>query len=109
MKTLKFRTDLVKEIKEGRKTSTWRLFDDKNLSVGDRVALLEWESKEQFAETEIVKIYEKKLGEIEVQDFDGHSAYENKEEMLKAYKEYYGDRVTFDTVIKIIKFGEITF
>ena len=56
MKTLKFRHHLVKEILVGRKTTTWRLFDDKDLSVGDPLELLDWESGKKFAEAEIVGI-----------------------------------------------------
>jgi hypothetical protein len=39
-KTLKFREELCKLIMEGKKDSTWRLFDDKDLSVGDEVDLV---------------------------------------------------------------------
>lgn len=109
MKTLKFLPNLVREIKEGKKTSTWRLFDDKNLSVGDRVSLLDKDSKIKFAETSIVKIREKKLSEIDEKDFDGHSKYTSKDEMLKSFQEFYGDAVTFDTPIKIVEFGVMTF
>ena len=35
MKTLKFASHLVQKILSGEKTSTWRLFDDKDLQVGD--------------------------------------------------------------------------
>jgi len=34
MKTLKFAPDLCAQILAGTKTSTWRLFDDKNLMGG---------------------------------------------------------------------------
>lgn len=104
MKTLKFRHNLIQEILDGSKTVTWRLFDEKNLQVGDKPEFVDWESGEKFAEAEIVKIREKKLGEIQEKDFEGHERYESNEEMLKHYKEYYGDRVTIDTVIKMIDF-----
>lgn len=35
-KTLKFTPELSAKILSGEKTSTWRLFDDKNLQKGDR-------------------------------------------------------------------------
>ena len=47
---------------------------------------------------------EKKLGEIDEKDFKGHEKYENDKEMLKHYREYYGEKVDTDTVIKIIDF-----
>jgi hypothetical protein len=59
MKTLKFRHQLVEEILTGRKTVTWRLFDDKDLKVGDKIELLYWETKEKFADAEIIEVREK--------------------------------------------------
>jgi hypothetical protein len=104
MKTLKFRKLLLIEILDGRKNVTWRLFDDKDLSVGDKLEFFVWESGEKFADAKVVNVYEKKLGEIEEKDFEGHEKYSGRDEMLKTYKKYYGDRVTFDTLVKIVKF-----
>ncbi len=105
MKTLKFRQVLAKEILDGRKTITWRLFDDKDLKVGDKLDFLEWETKNKFAEAEIIGIREKKLVDIEDEDLEGHEKFKDKEEMLETYKKYYGDRTSVDTVVKIISFN----
>ena len=104
MKTLKFRHNLVPKILNGSKTVTWRLFDDKNLSVGDQLELLDWESGEKFAEAEIVKVREKRLGEIKEKDFEGHEKFGSKDEMLETYRKYYGDQVDWNTIVKIIEF-----
>lgn len=104
MKTLKFRHHSAEEILAGRKTVTWRMFDDKELSVGDTMELLDWESGEKFSEAKITKVREKKLGEIEDEDFEGHERFENKEEMLETYRKYYGERVDWDTMVKMINF-----
>jgi hypothetical protein len=109
IKTLKFRNHLVKEIQEGRKNVTWRLFDDKNLSVGDQLDLLDWESDKKFAEAKITEVREKELGQIEESDFEGHEKYSSREAMLQHYKEYYGDKVTLDTIIKIVNFEILRF
>ena len=103
-KKLKFEKSLVKLILSGEKTSTWRLFDDKNLKVGDNLELLEYESGETFVKAEVTKVYEKTFIEIKVSDFDKHEKYENKEKMLETYRGYYGDKVNWDTIIKIIEF-----
>jgi hypothetical protein len=103
-KTLKFRDHLVREIREGRKTVTWRIFDDKDLNAGDRIELLNWESGEKFAEAEITKVREKKLRQIEESDFEGHEKYSSLDVMLQNYREYYGEKVTMDTSIKMIDF-----
>jgi hypothetical protein len=35
------------------------LFDDKDLKVGDKIELLYWETKEKFADAEIIEVREK--------------------------------------------------
>lgn len=104
MKVLKFKKQLVDKILDGSKTSTWRMFDDKDLKVGDIIELLDETSKEKFSEAEIVNIKEKKLREVDEKDFDGHEKYLDSNDMLKKYRGYYGDRVTMDTKIKMIDF-----
>ncbi|MCW1892318.1 MAG: ASCH domain-containing protein [Candidatus Uhrbacteria bacterium] len=104
MKKIKFREFLAKEILAGRKTSTWRLFDDKDLDAGDRVEFLVWETGEKFADAEIIKMEEKRLGEVEEKDFEKHEKYESPEKMLEEYRKYYGDVVTLDTLVKILDF-----
>lgn len=103
-KTLKFRPHLAEFILDGNKTTTWRLFDDKNLQVGDKLNLQNWETGENFANAEILKVEEKKLGELKDIDFDGHEKFKDNKDMLKHYREYYGEKVDLDTVVKIIKF-----
>ncbi len=44
MKTLKFAPELCEQIITGTKTSTWRLFDDKDLTVGDELQFINKES-----------------------------------------------------------------
>ena len=104
MKKLKFEHSLVEMVLDGRKTATWRIFDDKDLQVGDVLELVEFETGEVFARAEIENIKEKKMSEVENEDFDGHEKYPSKEEMLKTYQGYYGDRVNWDTVVKMIDF-----
>lgn len=48
IKTLKFRYHLAEEILAGRKTVTWRLFDDKALEIGDKIQLLHWETERKI-------------------------------------------------------------
>lgn len=104
MKTLKFMPHLVPQVLSGVKTSTWRLFDDKNLTEGDDLLMLNKETGEEFAKARITKVREKKLGELTDADFEGHEKYKDQEDMLNHYKSYYGDKVTLDTPIKLIDF-----
>ena len=103
MKTIKFREHLVKKVLNGEKTSTWRLFDDKNLASGDEVELINWNTGKSFAEAVLTEVREKKLGEV-FNSNEGHEKYESKEKMYEEFKKYYGDKVNSETVVKIIKF-----
>ena len=105
MKSLKFKPELIEKIKNGTKRTTWRLFDDKNLEVGDEFEIINSDSKENFGTGIIQDIKIKKLGDIEGLDFEGHERFKNQEDMIKRYQELYGDKVTLDSEVKIIKFS----
>lgn len=110
MKTLKFDHHLAQAILNGQKSATWRLYDDKDLSVDDQIKIIdkvnpdEPESWKVVGQGHITQIVEKKLGSITDEDMAGHERYATKDDMLKAYRQYYGQRVTFDTPVKIINF-----
>lgn len=105
MKTLKFKTELVEKIISGEKTSTWRLFDDKDLQVGDELEFVDSDTGESFGRGVIIDLKEKTLGTVEAEDFDGHETYGSKEEMYEDFKGYYGDRVTPKSSLKIVRFS----
>jgi len=104
MKTLKFDSSLVSLVLSGEKTSTWRLFDDKDLSVNDDLILLNKQIGEEFGKARIIEVREKALKGIVEADYDGHEKFESPEAMIETYKSYYGDKVTPETTVKIIKF-----
>ncbi len=104
MKTLKFKDHLVPLVLSGEKDSTWRLFDDKDLMAGDELILINKDSGEEFGKSVIVSTREKKLGELQDSDFSGHEKFESTEKMYETYKTYYGNRVTPETTVKIVKF-----
>jgi hypothetical protein len=104
MKTLKFTPELCIKILEGTKTSTWRLFDDKDLQIGDELIFINKESLEQFGTAKIGSLYTKTLGTLEDIDWQGHERFASDEEMFKTYRKYYGDKVSADTEVKIIHF-----
>jgi len=104
MKKLKFKEHFVEPVLSGEKDSTWRLFDDKDLQVGNKLEFINASSGEPFANAEILSVIEKKLGKIQEDDFEGHEKFKNLEEMYETYKEYYGDEVNPETSVKIIKF-----
>jgi hypothetical protein len=104
MKILKFHQDLVPLVLSGEKTSTWRLFDDKDLKKGDSLSLVNKQTGEEFAKAVIIEIKEKKLGELRDVDFVGHEKFESEEKMYEAYRKYYGDKVTPESVVKMVNF-----
>lgn len=114
MKTIKFTHHLAEQVRAGTKTSTWRMFDDKNLSVNDKVELIDkvdpqaTESWEKIGDAVIDTIVEKRLRDITESDTDGHQTYETKEHMLKDFQQHYGPQVTMDTPVKMIHFSMLS-
>jgi len=76
MKTLKFAPELVSFVLSGKKTCTWRMFDEKDFQVN--------------------------TNEDEIND--GHERFDSHQVRLETYKGYYGDRVTLDSPVKILTF-----
>ena len=104
MKTLKFREALSRLILKGDKDTTWRLFDDKDLSKGDVVSFLVWETDKEFAKAKLVEVRETTFGELTNEDRDGHEKFLSNEEMYKTYSKYYNQQVSKNSPVKIIKF-----
>ncbi len=104
MKTLKFKGFKAQWILDGVKSSTMRLFDDKELQIGDELELINSDSGEAFSQAVVIEVIYKKLGEIEDVDLDGHEKWDSKDEMLKSLQKYYGEKVDWDTEVKIVKF-----
>lgn len=105
MKTLKFKTHLCAQILDGSKTSTWRLFDDKNLQKGDELEFINKDTGETFGTAVITALHTKTLGSLGDRDWEGHERFASDEEMYATYREYYGDKVNPDTEVKIITFS----
>ena len=104
MKMLKFRKNLSELILSGNKTSTWRLFDDKDLSVGDQISFVVWETGEEFAHVELIFVKETTFGQLTNDDWEGHEKFKSDEDMYDIYEKYYNRPVDKNSPIKIIKF-----
>lgn len=91
----------------GKKTSTWRLFDDKNLSVGDKLIFIEKETNKEFAKAVITFILERTFSDLTDADFEGHEKFVSETEMYEAYQKYYKLPVTPNSILKIIHFNLI--
>ncbi|HEU4914098.1 MAG TPA: reverse transcriptase-like protein [Candidatus Saccharimonadales bacterium] len=110
MKTLKLDHSLAEMVRRGDKTSTWRIYDDKDIRVNDHIELLDKVKPGDPATWQIVgaarvdMIVEKRLGDVVAADFEGHEEFASRDEMLKTYQKYYGPQATFETPIKMIHF-----
>ena len=103
-KTLKFVPELVPLVLNGEKNSTWRLWDDKSISVGDKVDLLNKADLTHFATATITKVLEKPLGELTEEDKKGHETFKSDEQMYQTYTKYYNRPVDSTTPVKLIWF-----
>lgn len=104
MKVIKFRHYLVPLVLSGEKDITWRLFDDKDLSVGDDIELQIFAKNEPFAYGKIVKVIEKPFKKLSFEDKAGHEKFNSDQEMYATYSKYYKTEVGPETLVKIIWF-----
>lgn len=110
MKTLKLDHNLAEMVRDGIKTVTWRLYDDKDIAVNDIVELIDKVDPSQpetwrvIGSAQIDMVIEKRLGEVTKEDFVGHETYMSREAMIKQYQSYYGPQVTVNTPVKMIHF-----
>lgn len=110
MKSLKLDHELAQQVIAGEKTSTWRVFDDKDLSVNDEIRLLDKVDPERpetwhsIGLARIERIIEKKIADISETDMDGHEDYATTDDIVITFRKYYGNDVTETTPIKIIHF-----
>ena len=103
-KTSKFRPELAELVLSGKKTSTWRLWDDKNISEGDILDLLNKETLEKFATAKVTKVVEKPLGSLTPEEKGRHEVYTSDEEMFNILEGFYHKPVNSDTLAKVIWF-----
>lgn len=112
MKTLKLDHQLAQEILAGEKTSTWRLFDDKDLRVHDTVGIVDkvdpfkGETWTVIGEATITKVLEVRLADVPHEAYEGHQRYESLQAMLETFQGYYPNQnVNPDTPVKILWFS----
>lgn len=61
MKKVKFKKILSDLILRDEKTTTWRIFDDKDIQTGDIMEFLVSETKEPFAVAKLLMLWKKVL------------------------------------------------
>lgn len=108
MKKLKLDHNTAISIDEGGLRTTWRLYDDKDLSVNDTIELIDKVDPQNpehwvvFGTAQITSIIEKRLGEAIGQSTPDD---QDRADLFKKFQQYYGPNVTNDTVVKIVSFN----
>jgi ribonuclease HI len=111
MKSLKLDHEQALAVQRGLQTATIRLYDDKDLTVNDEVQLIdkvEATNPETWKPIGIVRIdsiVQKRLGDLDDEDYRSERTYRSKREMLEAYRIFYGPQVDEGTPVKIIRFN----
>lgn len=110
MKTLKFDHEAADLIRKNKKTATWRMYDDKDLSVNDRIRLIDKVDPERPETWKVIgvaridSVVQKRLEDVRPEDHDDSDADLSPEKMLDVMRSYYSNDVTFTTPVKIIRF-----
>lgn len=104
MKSLKFNPRAIPLIITGTKRATWRLLDDKNLSVDDEVEFVNSVTGEAFGLGRLTQITIKKLGDVDLTSDEAEETYDSQEAMYDAFRKYYDDTIGPDTHVKIVQF-----
>jgi hypothetical protein len=107
MKSLKFTPALIALLARGTKTVTWRLFDDKDLTSGDEVQLIDSSTRQVQGTACIGSVRVRTLHDVWKHDTTGHETFRNEADMLATYRTYYGDRVTPETEVKVVNLVDI--
>jgi ribonuclease HI len=104
MKKLKFKPQLIPKILNREVSSTWRLFDDKDLQIGDYIEIIDSESQKSIGYAHIDQVTTKFIKDINSLDQKGYSQYENTAAIINEFRQYYGPEVDNETPMKIINF-----
>ncbi len=87
--TIKFAEKLVASVLAGEKASTWRLWDDKDLTEGQIIDLINSETNQTFAIARITKVSCKQLGHLTEEDKRGQLGFADDTQMCKVFAKYY--------------------
>lgn len=110
MKAIKLDHTLAELVLAGKKTATWRLYDDKDLSVNDEIEIIDkvdpknpdtWKA---VANAVIDVVIQKRLGDVVESDYEGHEQFDSQDALLQNFQHYYGPQVTLQTPVKMIHF-----
>jgi ribonuclease HI len=109
MKTLKLNNATAQLVASGQKTSTWRLYDDKDISVDDEIQFIDRVDPHDrntwypIGVGTVDSVLHKRLGSVSPEDLKSEG-FESQDAMLAAFTEHYGKQISLETPVKIIHF-----
>ena len=110
MKYVKVSHKVAKLILEGEKSSTWRINDEKNISVDDDIGIIDKVDPKDQSSWQIVgtgrvnSVVQKRLSDLDNHDLGPGEEFDSRQEMIKRFRDYYGPDVNENTTVKIINF-----
>ena len=110
MKYVKVSHKVAKLILDGKKNSTWRINDEKNISVDDAIGIIDKvDPRDQstwqvIGEGRVNSVIQKRLNDIQNHDLGPGEEFDSRTDMIKTFQNYYGPDVNENTTVKIINF-----
>lgn len=110
MKSLKINHDFAIKIQANKAHYTWRINDDKDLHVNDKVQLIDKLDEGQPSSNKVIgvatitSILEKQIGKITKDDMEVDEVFTSTDDLLKTFRGYYGPQVNPQTPLKMIRF-----
>lgn len=111
MKFLKVSHKMAKLITAGQKNSTWRINDEKNLSVDDEIGIIDKVDPKDpstwlvIGTGRISQVVQKHLKDIQNNDLEVGEQFASRTEMIKTFQHYYGRDINEQTTVKIVTFS----
>jgi len=103
MEQLRFAEPLPSLVLEGKKDTTWRINNNKEISAEDQISLC-YNDRREFAKAVVIWVKETTFENLSDEDKKGHEKFSSDEEMYQTYSGYYNMKVEPKTKVKIIKF-----
>ncbi len=95
MKTLKFGSKQIQPILDGKINETWRINDEKNISVDDEIEFVDKRSGKAFGRGIVNQVNILRYGDIDGED----------EEIIQTLQKYYGKSIDPKIHVKFITFS----
>lgn len=110
MKFVKVSHKVAKLIISGVKTNTWRINDEKNISVDDTIGIIDKVDSKVPSTWQVIgtghvnAVIQKRLSDVHDDDLGPGEDFTSREDMIHTFKNYYGPDINERTAIKIIDF-----